>query len=78
MKPSLTTYRDEYRELLLDLLWRQWSTLGVAGHGSAEQERIIDPEALLLLTCTAARCDPRLFDEVIDWLQANGWLINHP
>jgi hypothetical protein len=76
MKPSLKTFRDEYRELMLDLLWRQWSTLGVGGHGGLEEGRIIDPEALLLLSCTAARHDPRLFDEMIDWLQTNGWLIN--
>jgi hypothetical protein len=76
MKPSLKAFREEYRSLLLDLLWRQWSALGVAGHGGIEEERIIDPEALLLLTCTAARYDPRLFDEMIDWLQTNGWLIN--
>ena len=76
MKTSLKAFKNEYQSLLLDFLWRQWSTLGVAGHGSTEAERIIDPEALLLLTCTAARHDPRLFDEMIDWLQANGSLIN--
>ncbi|MBI4351164.1 MAG: hypothetical protein HY550_06975 [Elusimicrobia bacterium] len=36
----------------------------------------MDPEALLLFTCTIARSDPRLFDEVLDWLGTNGELIN--
>lgn len=75
MNPSLKRFRSEYHSLLLDFLWRQWSALGVAGQANQEQH-IIDPEGLLLLTCTVARHDPRLFDEMLDWLQTNGWLIN--
>lgn len=37
---------------------------------------VIDPEALLLFTCTFGRYEPRLFDEVIDWLEENGAFIN--
>ena len=37
---------------------------------------IIDPEALLLATTTFGRHDPRLFDEVLDWLNTNGQTIN--
>ena len=76
MNPSLKEFKGEYQSRLLDFLWRQWSALGVAGQTSAEHQRILDPEGLLLLTCTAGRHDPRLFDEMLDWLQANGWLIN--
>ena len=76
MNPSLKTFKGEYQTLLLDFLWRQWSALGVAGQTRAEDDWIIDPEALLLLTCTVGRYDPRLFDEMLDWLQSNGWLIN--
>ena len=76
MNPSLTEFRDKYRELLLNFLWRQWSALGVAGHSRSDDPWIIDPEALLLFTCTLGRHEPRLFDEVIDWLQANGPFIN--
>jgi hypothetical protein len=76
MKMSLKEFRNEFQSRLLDFLWRQWSALGVAGQTTPEAQRIIDPEALLLLTCTVGRHDPRLFDEMLDWLQANGWLIN--
>lgn len=76
MNPSLTEFRERFRELLLNFLWRQWSALGVAGHSRSEDPWIIDPEALLLFTCTLGRHEPRLFDEVIDWLQANGPFIN--
>jgi hypothetical protein len=35
-----------------------------------------DIEALLLLTFEVARADPRLFDEVLDWLVTNEHLIS--
>ncbi len=76
MNPLLTEFRDKYRELLLGFLWRQWSALGVAGQSRSDDRWIVDPEALLLLTCTMGRHEPRLFDEAIDWLQSNGPFIN--
>jgi hypothetical protein len=76
MKTLLQEFRGEYRSRLLDLLWRQWSALGVAGQTGSARQQVADLEALLLLTCTVGRHDARLFDEVLDWLQANGWLIN--
>ena len=76
MNPSLKEFKNEYQSRLLDFLWRQWSALGVAGQASPEDQRVVDPEALLLLTCTVGRQDPRLFDEMLDWLQTNGRLVN--
>ncbi len=69
------TSREQFREALLGFLWRQWSALGVAGTVPSATDRIIDPEALLLATTTLGR-EPRLFDEVMDWLNNNGQLIN--
>lgn len=76
MDRLLKEFSAEFRDRMLLHLWRQWSALGVAGHARIEDSRIIDPEALLLVTCTLGRHDPRLFDEVIDWLRVNGSLIN--
>jgi hypothetical protein len=76
MNPSLKNFKHEYEELLLNFLWRQWSAFGVAGQGAGEDRWIIDPEALLLFTCTMGRHDPRLFDEALDWLVENGRFIN--
>ncbi|MDD2708546.1 MAG: hypothetical protein PHV34_11090 [Verrucomicrobiae bacterium] len=76
MNQSLKTFREGFQNLLLNFLWRQWSAMGVAGQASGEDVWIVDPEALLLLTCTLGRYDPRLFDEVLDWLQENGRFIN--
>jgi hypothetical protein len=76
MNQSLKTFKEGYQDLLLNFLWRQWSALGVAGQASGEDVWIIDPEALLLLTCTMGRHEPRLFDEVLDWLNENGRFMN--
>jgi hypothetical protein len=76
MNPSLSEFRHLFRNLVLDFLWRQWSALGVAGSSEALTRSIIDVEALLLFTCTMGRHDPRLFDEMLDWLQVNGRFIN--
>ena len=76
MKTSLTVFRDNYQEQLLSLLWRQWTALGVAGATGRSDKSLVDPEALLLMTCGLGRRDPRLFDEMLDWLCLNDWTIN--
>lgn len=70
------SFKNEIIELGIRVAWRQWSALGVAGLSSDDESKIIDPEALLLLTTVVGRHDPRLFDEVMDWLFANASWIN--
>jgi hypothetical protein len=48
----------------------------VAGSQEDWTATVIDPEALLLITCSIARSDPRLFDAVLEWLRLNGQYIN--
>jgi hypothetical protein len=77
MDTSLQTFRSRCLEATLDLLWRQWCSLGVAGHAQpAGPGRLIDLEALVLITSSIGRHDPRLFDEAFDWLASFGSLIN--
>ena len=76
MNKSLTKFKSTVLDHLLGLLWRQWSSLGGPGYSQAEETKVVDPEALLLLTLTVARHDPRLFDEVLDWLDVNGAFLN--
>lgn len=61
---------------MVDLLWHQWSSIGVAGYARAEQNTIIDPEALVLATTRYGRHDSRLMDEAIDWLMKFGRRIS--
>lgn len=61
---------------MVDLLWHQWSSIGVAGYARPGDEAIIDPEALLLATSRFGRHDSRLMDESIDWLAKYGQRIS--
>jgi hypothetical protein len=76
MKNSLLNSNDDLRRSIVDLLWRQWSALGVSGQVAHGGNAVIDPEALVLMSTVFARHDVRLFDEVADWLQQNGTWIN--
>lgn len=69
--PTLpNNFRAEAKAATVELLWGQWIAFGVSGHaGPALGHAVIDPEALLLASTTLGRFDPRLFDEVLDWLQ---------
>lgn len=76
MKTLLTDFRTEFHNRLLDLFWHQWTTLGVAGQTSRCTQGVLDPEALLIASCSVGRHDPRLFDAMLDWLQINGRYTN--
>jgi hypothetical protein len=56
---------------LLDFAWRQWSQMGVSASLMGDDRWAADPEALILFTLGIARRDPRLFDEVLDWVALN-------
>jgi hypothetical protein len=59
------------------LAWDQWAQLGLSGFApDLREERAADPEALLLFSFEVARYDPRLFDEVMDWLRVNQPLVS--
>jgi len=62
--------------MLLRFLWREWTALGVAGQDRVVLDHVVDPEALVLFTCSLGRYDQRLFDEVMDWLTQNGRFLN--
>lgn len=76
MTTRLKQFRDDYLETLLRFLWREWTALGVAGQERGALRHGIDPEALLLFSCSLGRYDQRLFDEVLDWLTKNGRFLN--
>lgn len=77
MNPLPPEFKDRCLAAALDLAWRQWCSLGVAGHANpAASTRIIDPEALILATTLLGRHDPRLFDECLDWLVKFGSLVH--
>jgi hypothetical protein len=77
MDNLLNDFRSRCLEAILDLLWRQWCSLGVSGHAQpAKPGHLIDLEALVLVTTSIGRHEPRLFDEAFDWLASYGSMIN--
>lgn len=72
----LRKFRKLFIDAVLSLLWKQWSTLGIAGQEDYVKNHILDPEALLLITMSFGRYDQRLFDEMISWLLINERFIN--
>lgn len=76
MNKHLPPFRKALRERILNLLWAQWGSLGVSGHAVWSKPAVIDPDALLVFSCSMARHDARLFDEVLDWIAANGRFLN--
>jgi hypothetical protein len=76
MKTLLNEFRNKILNQILDLLWIQWTTLGVSGRSVNWVSSPIDPEALLLFSATAARYDARLFDTILDWITQNQRFIN--
>lgn len=68
----LTDFNKQVNDKFLDFLWDQWTRLGVLGRPSPDSDdRVIDPEALILFSLTQARYDARLFDEMFDWILVN-------
>lgn len=71
----LNTFNEDLQRRVLDLIWRQWTALGVHGYGASWEGSPVDPDALLLFSCTAARQDARLFDAMVEWMEHNGRYI---
>ncbi|MGH3278768.1 MAG: hypothetical protein ACRDNW_06485 [Trebonia sp.] len=72
----ISEIRDRMRQGLLDFAWRQWSQIGVSSSAAGDDWSAIDPEALILFTAEVARHDPRLFDEMLDWIALNYRLLS--
>src|SRR3984957_19494684 len=72
----LSELRERVRQGSLDFAWRQWAQAGVAADIASFDRSAIDPEALILFTIEVARRDPRLFDEVLDWMAVDRHLLS--
>jgi len=74
MRPSsLSQHLDQK---LRDFAWDEWAQMGLLASPERQSRWAQDPEALVVFTLEVARADPRLFDEVLDWLTVNESLIN--
>jgi hypothetical protein len=68
---DLTSFSATLSARLLDFAWDEWAQMGISGIRTRRSRWAQDPEALILFTLQVARSDPRLFDELLDWMLVN-------
>src|ERR1700744_3341131 len=68
---QISETRDRVSQGLLDFAWRQWAQVGVSATVEGADRWAVDPEALIVFTIGIGRRDPRLFDEMLDWMAVN-------
>jgi hypothetical protein len=73
---QLSELRERLQGRLVSFLWDQWGQLGAQVLPVRHDPWAADPEALILLSLEVGREDPRLIDEVLDWLVVNERLIS--
>lgn len=73
---STSTLRERVLEGAREFAWGQWAQLGLLAESSRRDTWAIDPEALVLFSLEVGRDEPRLFDEVLDWMLVNERLLS--
>lgn len=73
---STSTIRHDLQDRLASFLWSQWGQMGILAAAGRSDRWAADPEALLLLSFEVGREDPRLLEEVLDWLVRNERLVS--
>jgi uncharacterized protein YegP (UPF0339 family) len=73
---QVSALRTQLTSALLEFAWDEWAQMGILAAAPPARRWAQDPEALLLLTLEVGRDDPRLFDEVLDWLVRNEPLLS--
>jgi hypothetical protein len=72
---DLTAFSEQLRGQLLGFAWDEWAQMGLSGVSRSRSRWAQDPEALIVFTLDVARSDPRLFDELLDWMLRNESLL---
>jgi hypothetical protein len=75
---DLTAFSEQLRGQLLGFAWDEWAQMGVSAVPRRVSRWAQDPEALIVFTLEVARSDPRLFDELLDWMLRNESLLTVP
>lgn len=73
---SIPELRQDLGRRLSNFLWNEWGQMGVLAPTSQVSPWAADPEALILASLEVGREDPRLLDEVLDWLSVNERLVS--
>lgn len=61
---------------LVAFAWDEWAQMGLLATPHRRSPWAQDPEALIIFTLEIARAEPRLFDELMDWMLVNESLLS--
>jgi len=64
------------RDQLVAFAWDEWAQMGLLATPHRRSPWAQDPEALIVFTLEVARAEPRLFDELLDWMLVNEPLLS--
>jgi hypothetical protein len=64
------------RDRLVAFAWDEWAQMGLLVTPHRHSPWAQDPEALIVFTLEVARAEPRLFDELLDWILVNESLLS--
>jgi hypothetical protein len=73
---DLKAFSESLGARLLEFAWDEWAQMGISAVPHCESRWAQDPEALIVFTLEVARADPRLFDELLDWMLLNEGLLS--
>jgi hypothetical protein len=73
---DISTLSSQLSDQLVTFAWDEWTQMGVPATPHHHSPWAQDPEALIVFTLEVARADPRLFDELMDWLLVNESLLS--
>ncbi len=73
---ELRTLNHQLEEQLVAFAWGQWAQMGILAPARERSPWAQDPEALIVFTLEVARSEPRLFDELLDWMLRNEALLS--
>jgi hypothetical protein len=73
---DVSTLSLRLSEQLVAFAWDEWAQMGLLATPHRRSPWAQDPEALIVFTLEVARAEPRLFDELMDWMLVNESLLS--
>ena len=74
---TLASLTESVRQAAIDLVWRQWSSVGAqAAPVGGAATLVVDPESLVLATLALETHERRLTDLLEDWVAVNSGLLS--
>jgi hypothetical protein len=73
---DIAAFSHRLSQQLVEFAWDEWAQMGVLATPHRRSPWAQDPEALIVFTLEVARAEPRLFDELLDWMLVNEALLS--